>query len=489
MIGPEPSLVWGWPWRGLGSNYTITGHTGNVFRDCQSWLIDLGLPAISLTAAETTEATANGYTWQNYGHVSGGYVYGVDIQQNGGTRKDTFIHVDGDDRLWRVRLEVSISGDNVDITCRFKPFGEFGYGELTQQTVVKSVSCAEITPTVSPTREWSIADAKTNGAACLVEIRIVSGSFKDIYSVIELTPTVTAGVADFSAFEVFGGAETTATSSTPSAVYVSPARPSVTLSTACGNILLTAGGGTHNFVYGSLVNRRYAVAAYYDSAGMAHLVRFREADIGSVSFGGYVITEGPTPPGGCGEYTVSSQLSGTIYSGTSLQIEVDGVAIATFKNEKAVEKLWNSGNGSVYCFGSECADNGGSTWFNNPSDLIGGSDVGTTNTPGFGSGLPNSFTTVINGIRSRTYLAPTSTSTDLIDLSSTVIGTCGAVFAPPSLLAFWYKPTGSDVVLSTWAAPISATYTGSLATVPSVYWAWNRKTNAYTFSTLPVCYV
>jgi hypothetical protein len=489
MIGPEPSLVWGWPWRGLGSNYLITGHGGNVFRDCQSWLIDLGLPAISLTAEEATEATANGYTWQNYGHVSGGYVYGVDIQENGSTRKDTFIHVDGDGRLWRARLSVSFSGDTASITCAFKRFGEFGNGEQSSQAVFKDVACAEITPTASPTREWSIADVKTNGAACLVEIRVVSGSFKDIYSVIELTPTITAGVADFSAVEVFGGEDTTSTASTPGATYYSASSPLITVSTTCGAIDITGSpAGPHSFSFGTLTNARYAVSSHYDSSGTASLIRLRQYEIGSISFGGYTTNVVP-PPSGCGPYTVTRTLTGTIYSGFGFAIEVNGSSVALFKNEQATVTEWASGNGEVYCSGAGCATYSSQSWLNNSTALGGGSLISRTNTLGFGSGIPDSISTAINGIRSRTYLLPASTSTNLLDLSSTVIGTCGAVFAPPSLLAFWHKPTGSDVVLSTWAAPISATYTGSLATVPSVYWAWNRKTNAYTFSTLPVCYV
>ena len=483
MIGPEPSLVWGWPWRGLGSNYKITGYTPNAFRDCQSWLIDLGLPAISLTAEEATEATANGYTWQNYGHVSGGYVYGVDIQENGSTRKDTFIHVDGDGRLWRVRLGIGFSGDTAQISCYFVRFGEFGHGEQATQSFVRDVACAEITPAGDWDKQWTIADVKTNGAACLISIIVLRDEiYKDIYSVIELAPTVTAGVANASAVEIRGGTDTTATASTPATVYEAPTRPSITVSTTCGNILLTAGGQRHTFGFGSLINNRYAVAAYYDSSGLPRLVRLREAEIGNVSFGGYTTTV--IPPDGCGTYTVTSDLSGTIYSGSALHIEVDGVAIETFKNEQAVEVLWESGNGSVTCFGAGCASNAGAAWLSHPIPLQSAETVSQTNTYGFGSGLPSSFSTVINGIRSRGFNAPAFTST-----SFSAGGTCGAVFAPPSLLAFWHKPTGSDVVLSTWAAPISATYTGSLATVPSVYWAWNRKTNAYSFSTLPVCYV
>jgi hypothetical protein len=494
MIGPEPSLVWGWPRRGLGSNYKITGYTPNAFRDCQSWLIDLGLPSISLTPAEITEATANGYTWQNYGHVSGGYVYGVDLQQNGIARKDTFIHVDDDGRLWRVRLGVSFSGDTATITCTFKRFGEFGNGEQSSQAVFKDVDCDDITPTASPVVEWSIADVKTNGVACLVEVRVVtSGIYKDIYSVIELTPTITSGVADFSAVEIRGGSDTTSTTAEPARNDYAPTVPYVDNGAPCGSP--PNGGGTPWYLFGSNSDARYAVSAYYDSTGAARLVRLRSRQFTDMEWGGYTQTDLFTPDGsGCGSYGSTLKLTGVIVSGPQLIIEVDGVELVKFSSLTRNTEEFNCGGVSSICTnysgGTDCTD-----LFASSSSIIGSirlsssTNIASETVLGFGSGQPSSHTDIINGIRSRTYLLPVSTSTNLIDLSSTVIGTCGAVFAPPSLLALWYKPTGSDVVLSTWAAPMSATYTGSLATVPSVYWAWNRKTNAYTFSILPVCYV
>lgn len=219
-IGPSPFHAWGWPWRGLGVDYQITGYAGQVFQDGQSWLLDLGLPAVSLTPEESVEAAVNGWTWQNYGHISGGYLYGHNLQQTAG-KKDTFIYVDGNGDPFKVRVILGFEGgDVVSVQGEFIRFGHFGEGEVPSFfKAAANLTCDDITPLGGgETRVWTVEDVWTNGSKALVSIGITyqpNGypyNIKAIYSLIEIqiNGTGQAGIT-LEATEIRGGLETSGT--------------------------------------------------------------------------------------------------------------------------------------------------------------------------------------------------------------------------------------------------------------------------------------
>lgn len=103
--GTLASVVrFGWPWHGLISSIGVIGSTGKthaVPSVCESWLIDIGLPAPSLTPDQEAAEAAEGRTWTNWAMIPSGRVYNKPI----GT--DTFIHIDEAGVPWRVGIGFS----------------------------------------------------------------------------------------------------------------------------------------------------------------------------------------------------------------------------------------------------------------------------------------------------------------------------------------------------------------------------------------------
>ena len=212
MIGPEPSRVWGWPWHGLatggvipGSDKAITqptgGQSGTGPAGCASWLIDMDLPAISLTAEETAEATANNYEWRNYALIYGGRISNIALPNN------SYIHVDSENKCWLITLSFAYVAENhVDITATIKRFGLFGQGAVASITKTADVDCEHIemrTLDGNPVRSYDyrdilLEDVWTNGEKALVGVWLSTGSGvylgpADLFSVIEITFTGAGG--------------------------------------------------------------------------------------------------------------------------------------------------------------------------------------------------------------------------------------------------------------------------------------------------------
>lgn len=263
---------WGYPYHGLITGGTIgtTGHSHPQPLDYLangnnvSWLIDMGLPAITLTTDETTFCAANNMEWRNYALIAGGYAYGTYIGD------ETYIHIDDDGKAWRVALAYSFpAADTLRITATIQRFGYLRVdGEYTAPAAViktADVTCAWIhltdpfTSSEGPylTRSARLQDVHTNGSKALIGVFLRKNPgygfdyCDDLFSCVDLVITGAGGE-----------------SGSTLAVAGSEVIPMT-------NLRERTNPGTHDI-------DTYARYAFYDSSAVATAVRLR-VDIYSTS--------------------------------------------------------------------------------------------------------------------------------------------------------------------------------------------------------------
>lgn len=196
----DPNAPCGWPWHGLiaGGYVGSTGKAVNQPDHGWSWLIDMGLPAISRTPAQAAADAAAHYEWRNYALIAGGYLYDTHI---GGA---SFIHVDEANIPWRITLSFSFPASNtLRVDVAIVRFGLFRDGVHSTLETNVSVNCEHIDLGVSSTgddysdripRLW---DVWTNGARALLGVELIASDFYGDYyhlaSVAELSISGTGG--------------------------------------------------------------------------------------------------------------------------------------------------------------------------------------------------------------------------------------------------------------------------------------------------------
>ena len=450
-IGPSPFHVWGWPWHGLGENYTIPGHTGAVFRDSQSWLLDVGAPAVSLNADEATEAASTGMVWQNYAHISGGCIYGVDLQSNG-DKKNAFIYVDTNGDPYLVRLGLMFDGNDVTVSAQLVRFGRFGAGEYTSFFKNDTVTCEDISlPSEDWTRKWSISDVWTNGSEALITIgnRFDFPTYAVLYPSSVLKVSMGGAGTDITvdATELWGNStinvfdwiqhpddppyvnEQDGIRGTRYVYYKDDGTPTML---RVHSYLLTEPSGpafrSHQKRLSEILDWDVSALVYYDWESYV-----------------YLCAEGSGPP--CDEEHTGFTWSDATVSGFLSDIGVWTSAIGGFDSLPG----WSATDsdqelGVMYRVG------------------LSGEDVfpyGVTNFPMW------TFTHSGTGSTCQTKL----------------------VLAANGIIGFRADFTGdgtsqfSDFITPVGVISPPAYHTGA------VYWAWNRKTDGNTFSTVPICYV
>lgn len=199
---------WGWPWHGIikagmvgstGQAHTqpldYIGNGNNV-----SWLIDYGMPAITLTADESAYYAGLNMEWRTYALIAGGYAYGTYIGD------ETYIHIDEAGDAWRVALAYSFPATNtLRLTITLQRFGWLRVdGEYTSPapvTKIVDVACTyieltELFPSAEGnylSRSAKLQDVHTNGSKAMVGVllrKYVGYGFDysdDLYSCVELT--------------------------------------------------------------------------------------------------------------------------------------------------------------------------------------------------------------------------------------------------------------------------------------------------------------
>lgn len=199
---------WGWPWHGIIKGGTV-GATGQAHAqpldglangNNWGWLIDYGMPAITLTLNEATYYAGLNMEWRNYGLIPGGYVYGTYIGD------ETYIHIDEAGDAWRVALAYSFPATNtLRLTITLQRFGWLRVdGEYTAPApLVKTVdvACTYITladPFPSGdgdylSRSAKLQDVHTNGSKAMIGVLLRKcpgygfDCADDLYSCVELT--------------------------------------------------------------------------------------------------------------------------------------------------------------------------------------------------------------------------------------------------------------------------------------------------------------
>ena len=490
MIGPELNRVWGWPYRGLGSSYTITGHTGSVFKDGQSWLIDLGLPAISLTAEEATEATTNGWAWQNYGHISGGYCYGVNLQSTT-TRKDTFVYFAPDGTAWRYRVTVqNKSGNNIDVVVAIKRFGLFGFGEATTATTTTTVACTSLSGVT--VLGWGIEDVYKNGEKCLIAVAHHNLGKKRIYSLLELVPSVTHGVPSYSVTEIRGGAsETSGTYSLPKITAPTGESwyDSISMPGCMSGQTPPVQSTDAIFIHATQLNISYeaiARSAHYTSEGNAKLLRYLFGAEG-IAHTTSTIEVNAWSVGCVNNYEITARES--ITNATFYRLQADNDVLIDLWT-----RTYTFGTDFTICISIECQGGGGDCNAGTPSwGVCGTYTTDSAPTSDVYSGfLVDAYYGVGHNIDD--IAEDFEKATEIWDYTPRYGNASAGYYHAPSNAHGFYKRTtaGGPYTWSEFYTPAGMkTFTPPSASVipTTIYFAWNRKTGDTAFSTVPICYV
>lgn len=182
---------WGWPWHGViaGGEVGSTGqpHAQPVINE--SYLIDMGLPALDITPELAASEAALGREWRNYALLPRGSVYNCDIGAS------SFIHVDTAGKPWRIDLAFSFpAAQTLRITADITEFGVLQTHGTVAVTVQQTVDvvCAEIdlvnAVDTYVSRYTQIEDVWTNGSQALIGVILVNDdTFHDLFSVVTLT--------------------------------------------------------------------------------------------------------------------------------------------------------------------------------------------------------------------------------------------------------------------------------------------------------------
>ena len=193
---------WGWPWHGLceGGVIGTSGKTITQPWGGNAWLIDKGLPALDMSPELIASEAAEGREWRNYGLISGGQVNGTWLprRMSGGApvEPNSFVHVDEDGINWLVTVLGTFPATNtVRLNLSIVRFGHFeqGVGEQSPITKTVDISCENIQPTYSASREVKLQDVWTNGSKALLCVFYLWADQSLVFSAIEMVLTGTGG--------------------------------------------------------------------------------------------------------------------------------------------------------------------------------------------------------------------------------------------------------------------------------------------------------
>ena len=182
---------WGWPWHGViaGGEVGSTGQPHAQPAINESYLIDMGLPALDISPELAASEAAQGREWRNYALLPRGSVYNRDIGAS------SFIHIDTAGKPWRIDLTFSFpAAQTLRITADITEFGVLQTQGTVAVTIQKTVDvvCAEIelvnAVDTYVSRYAQIEDVWTNGSQALVGVILVKdNTFHDLFSVVTLT--------------------------------------------------------------------------------------------------------------------------------------------------------------------------------------------------------------------------------------------------------------------------------------------------------------
>lgn len=505
---------WGWPFHGIIAGGTIgaTGQAhpqpldGNSYGNNMGWLIDYGMPAVTLTPDEATYFAGLNMEWRNYALIAGGYAYGTYIGA------ETYIHIAEDGTAWRVALAYSYPVANtLRITATIERFGYLRIdGEYTAPApavVTADVACASI-ELVSPYsyRYSSLQDVFTNGSKALIGVLLRQGGGDDLFSLVELTITG-AGGENGAALTLSAAEVKAAAALTPGALIETPLGPPLTWftkdlayindsQTQCGpdEALFTITAVMVDRDYGSEVNYDqkwtyiYARYGYYNAAGNVVAVRFKDYEStedtrallvdlhisGGTTTGSCTCVYKSNPPA-CPNHP-SAETSGTIRQTNSHKR-----GYYLMENDSVIDEIsW------LYVVTTDTVYTTGSASSSTTSGTL--TKQGALSAYIADSTPANPFPGSINsGAMMNAFRSPFQQDFSSAQVFNGSTKAIGLHKMSSKAVAF----VGSDGPLSDYG--IVSSPLGPLATAltpaASINFAFNRKTGEYTFANEPICYV
>lgn len=524
MIGPNPFNIWGWPWHGLctGGSITPSGKTITQPAHGNAWLIDLGLPAISLTSAETTEATANDYTWLNYAMISGGQVYGTYLGA------ETFIHVDAAQQCWLIALAYSYPAANtLRVTATLQRFGHFGQGVATSIEKTVDIVCEAIDTGSYDTGTYSgrlaiLQDVATNGQTALIGIRMLAYPIADLFSVVEISLSGTGGATGsgitLSGTELRPKSQLTYAHVNEGAYNTHPDDPDPVVIYAATTYDYTWELGPNNYdlcaenptgvqqistavpgsglnywkptgtgytggqdvIVGRDIQYSYARYAYYDSAGNPQCMRLLIKD----QQDHYAIAGGYHNVGGGIKKMCNTNYweDDGFYANWRMYIEgyvLHGVYLVA--NDTVIDQMaWRQNFSHTQWAEAVWYD---STVFTNTDQ--------TLHPPTWTGSLSAHYDADINEFDASAFSMLTNWRSNSTIMDGTLELTGPALIGLQNMDAKavgFYAPSGATKIFEAVATPLGLLAT-SITPTGYLYFAWQRKTDAYAFAEQPICYV
>lgn len=500
---------WGWPWHGLIQSGTIasTGQAHPQPSINESWLIDMGLPAVDITVEQAATEAAEGRTWLNYALCPRGYVYGKAIGDA------AFVHVDEDGARWLIELAFSFPiSQTLRITADITEFGvlrvqDAASAATVQQTV--DVVCTQIelaganalpVGTTYTTRSARIEDVDTNGERALIGVHLSDGTVADLYSVITLTLSGTGGVdgSGLSMAAVESIAQTALTLGTDNSVvenYSTEFYQGVSYTSDRATVCPGAGTYTANFslaapdttpyLFESISNAWsvFARYAFFADDGTPTAVRMRygfQTHIYRVLTTAWALdyTSGVYD---CALFIPDPQPQARRY-GDHYEIVETGWQI--LHNNTVVDRLsWTETTHSDLEWNwraSRAPPN---------VEVLSGTTVGTVASGSLAAHMPSTEVTISGsaGVASTFRSASLSGYTTAATIDDTPPISVGIHRMNSKATAFIIVPSGTGIY-GTASTPVGAV-TPSPAAASTVNFTWNKKTGEYTFAAGALCYV
>lgn len=515
-----------------------------------AWLYDLGLPAIVRTPDEVAADTALGHEWRNYAMISGGVVYGtqlgadkfIHVDEDGKRWLVSLAFSFPNESSQQVRVTLSIIEFG-----RFELVTDPPADPPTPVVIVEDVQCTYFTY-ASYGYTYSISsalleDVWTNGSRVLVSVSRVAysspgvPSVRDIFSLVELSITGKGGADGsglvVSSVEVMKDVELSQGQPSNDSAFSFPSQTG-DISYTCGSPEITVAWGTPGRYWdpdasleydnNNFDTYTYARYAYYNSAGAPKAARIKKEYHGKMSYittayseSGSVIYSDTLCPGSSGFQWVTNA---ACYATTTCQkeyefgiyllendVEIDSLKlhqVATITQEFALHDAPYAGYGYPVCGDYITCDiwdgTGWATKLPAPRTLYQKSETVSWSAPSWGgslasslslppppdmstggwsrSSLPLNVDAVADAWRSASNTSGYGSITGSVDLGIQRIEAKAAAFFKPGTTREYGSVLTPSGIKST-----SLTPTGDL------YFAWQRKTGDFSFSTSPICYV
>lgn len=528
--------VWGWPYHGVceGGMITLPNATTHAMTQPANeltWLIDMGLPAIERSPTELLADADNGFEWRNYALMSGGVVYGK--QLNPAHALGTFIHVDEVGSSWAITwtsFDPAVAPYKKS-TLHFEiaRFGELLVDGEVRPKIYVSVTSNHYSTLRAATYIHSqlyvypasvyveLEDVWTNGTSALFGFYNAVGAVKDMASLLEISISGDGGV-DGSGL-VFSGAEIRTMAQMPQIEEVVPPSLKHRILMVPGYVRVCGpqddpgnyscwyeesgmqtyeqalGSGGMSSRDGEYYGESFARFAYYKPDGSAVVAKLKIGSKGEWTINSLTLSLSGTdyyPAGGTPELNAHAIYSGSAsgWTRTGIYLCEDNVIVDSFSYFQNFSEIRT-------CDVSYAYDPGGVVYTTNAPLFDAGSWEGDTTT---GLPLPTNMNSqgmvslsagvaIMDGWRKfRDDSGGITRSASGIDSVTFGAGITLGVQRIAERAAGLFRVDGGVRSYGAIMSPYSATAAGITSTV-NIHLTGNRKTGEIATSVNPICYV